>query len=64
MGRTLLKGVAVKYDPLLVFVPRVSAEQEGWYTCVLGNNEGRNEISTFLEVRGGDDFRGVHDSQS
>ena len=32
---------------------QISPEHSGWYTCVVGNSEGRREISTFLDVMEG-----------
>jgi len=50
-GRKVMKDLAQKFDPLLGYIPQISLDQKGYYTCVLANNEGRVEISTYLNVR-------------
>ena len=38
------------FDPLMIYLERVKAEDGGWFTCVVGNADGRAEKSTFLDV--------------
>ena len=45
----LLKVFA--FDPLMIYLERVRPEDGGWFTCVVGNSDGRSEASTYLEVR-------------
>ena len=49
--RTLLKDVATEFNPLMVIFPAISPEEGGWYTCVVGNDRGRREIATYVDVR-------------
>jgi len=49
-GRRLVRDGIAPNDPLILYASSASKEQEGWYTCVVGNYAGRAEQTVRVKV--------------